>query len=74
MNIGAGSLNRVQELEDNIKTYKKQTEILESELSKVNDEVAASKQKCKLVRSCGLHDANCNMPMLFLIHLYPTFT
>ena len=49
MNIGAGSLNRVQELEDNIKAYKKQTEILESELSKVNDEVAASKQKCKQV-------------------------
>ena len=55
MNIGAGSLNRVQELEDSVKGYKKQTELLESELSKVNEEVAASKQKCKQVNINQFH-------------------
>ena len=62
MNIGAGSLNRVQELEDSVKGYKKQTELLESELSKVNDEVAASKQKCKQVRPHNCHHHHYHHP------------
>ena len=50
VNISAGSLNRVQHLEENVKAYKKQTEILEAELNKVNEEVAKSKQYSKQVR------------------------
>ena len=49
VNISAGSLNRVQHLEENVKGYKKQTELLETELNKVNEEFASSKQYCKQV-------------------------
>ena len=51
LNVGAGSLNRVQHLEENMKAYRKQTELLESELNKVNDELATSRQYCKQVRA-----------------------
>ena len=54
LNVGAGSLNRVQHLEENMKAYRKQTELLETELNKVNDELATSRQYCKQVRASTL--------------------
>lgn len=43
----AGSLSRVQHLEESVQGYKKQTEYLEAELSRITEELAVTKQQMR---------------------------
>lgn len=49
LSIDSGSLSRIHHLEESVEGYKKQTEYLESELNRANDELTVAKQHARQV-------------------------